>query len=381
MDFKYLEKFIDGLFEKGMPGSDCAVSYKGDIVFRHFAGYCDVENKKPINGDELYFLYSASKVITVTAAMILYERGAFLLDDDLSEYFPEFKNMYIKKFERNGCFTLTPAKNPIKIVDLFTMGAGLTYDLNSPSIQAVREKTNGKCPTIETVKAMANEPLMFEPGEHYNYSLCHDVIGALIELLSGMKLGDFLKENIFEPLNMTRTGFDVNDSVLDKMACQYQWENWDTKRLIQIPKKNEFILGTEYQCGGAGLISCVDDYIKFAQCLANGGNTKSGKNIISQATIDLMRTDHLNDAQKKDFINGTFREYSYGLGVRTMVNKSRSGSNSPLGEFGWDGAAAAYTLIDPKNSLAIFYGTHVRNANGGQIHRKIRNMVYAALEK
>ena len=381
MDFKYLEKFIDGLFENGFSGSDCAVSYKGDIVFRHFAGYRDVENKKPVTGDELYFLYSASKVITITAAMMLYERGAFLLDDEVSEYIPEFKNMNIKRFERNGCFTLTPAKKPIRIHDLFTMSAGLTYDLNSPSIQAVREKTNGKCPTVETVKAIANEPLLFEPGERFNYSLCHDVIGALVEVLSGMKFGDFLKENIFEPLNMTRTGFDVNDDILDKMACQYQWENWETRRLVQIPKKNEFILGTEYQSGGAGLISCVDDYIKFSECLANGGNTKSGKNIISQATIDLIRQDHLNDVSREDFHKSSLADYSYGLGVRTMVDKARSSSNSPIGEFGWDGAAAAYTLIDPKNNLAIYYGTHVRNANGGWAHKRIRNIVYAALEK
>ena len=378
MNFDYMAKYIDTLPSIGVPMADCVVSYKGENVFRRSSGYFDVKNKIPVKQDSLYNLYSASKVITVTAAMMLYERGAFLLEDSIAKYIPEFKNMYVKVENADGEISYVPAKREISIHDLFTMSAGLTYDLCSDSIKNMQKKTDGRCPTVETVRAIANEPLIFHPGEHYNYSLCHDVLGALIEICSGMKFGDFLKENIFEPLGMENTGFDVNDDIFNRMSCQYIWEN---DSAVEITKDNPYRLGTEYQSGGAGLVSCADDYIKFAQCLANGGNTKDGKNLISRATIDLMRQNHMDYVRRKEFKSIAFGEYTYGLGVRTMDTKNCSTSNGSVGEFGWDGAAAAFVLIDPERELAMYYASHIRNYPGRDVHRRLRNMLYAALEK
>lgn len=380
MNFLNLELFLDSLIEKGIPGVDCAVYAKHQPVFRHSAGYCDVKNKVPVKQDNLYNLYSTSKVITCTAALQLYERGMYLLNDPLYEYLPEFKDMIVKHTDENQKVEYLPAKNQIKIRDLFTMCAGLTYDINTASINDVKTRTQGKCPTREMVEAFSKEPLVCEPGTHWNYSLCHDVLGALIEVLSGEKFGEYLRKNIFEPVGMKDTGFILPANKADRMAHQYRF-NGDTNIADEIGIENDYKLGSEYESGGAGLISSVDDYILFADSLCNGGHTASDKNILSHHTIDLMRTNHLNNICLNDFNWTQMTGYGYGLGVRTMMDKANGGCNGNVGEFAWGGAAGAYALIDPENELTIFYAQHMLNNMEPYVHPRIRNITYACLDK
>lgn len=380
MNFSNLSLFLDSLMQKGVPGVDCVVYVKNKPVFRHSAGYSDVKNKVAVKQDELYNLYSATKVITCTAALQLYERGLYLLNDPLYAYLPEFKEMTVKHITENYNVEYAPAKTPIKISDLFTMCAGLTYDLSSASIKAIQASTQGKCPTRETVKAFSKEPLIFEPGTHWNYSLCHDVLGALIEVLSGEKLGEYLKKNIFEPVGMKETGFTIPADKVNRMAHQYIFMD-DTQIADEISIENGYKLGSEYESGGAGLISSVDDYILFADSLCNGGNTASGENILSRHTIDLMRTNHLDSTCLKDYSVNHRVGYGYGLGVRTMIDKVNGGCNGNNGEFAWGGAAGAYVLIDPENELTIYYAQHMLNAMSDYIHPRIRNITYACLDK
>ena len=145
------------------------------------------------------------------------------------------------------------------------------------------------------------------------------------------------------------------------------------------PLENEFVLGSEYESGGAGLISCVDDYAKFSAAMANGGNTPDGNRILSPKTIDLMRTNRLNPTQMKDFDWSFLGGYGYGLGVRTMIDPVRCGANSPVGEFGWDGAAGCYVIIDPENRISLFYAQQMREGLGYYVHPRIRNILYSCL--
>lgn len=379
MNFGDLAAFMDQITDWRIPGADCSVYHRNKPVFRHLAGYADVALSKPVTEDALYFLYSASKVITCAAALQLFERGKFLMTDPVGEYLPEFRDMYVKRATEHGKTELIKAKNSIAIRDLFTMTAGLTYDLDTPSIRAVRERTGNRCPTREIVRAIAGEPLLFEPGAHFNYSLCHDVLGGLIEVVSGRKFREYLNENIFGPLDMRDTGFRLTDGRKARMAKQYIFDNAKNAAL-ETPLENDYVLGSEYESGGAGLISSVDDYMKFANALCNKGMSQTGERILGRRTIDLMKTNHLDEISLRDFNWIQMTGYGYGLGVRTMIGRETGGSLSPVGEFGWGGAAGAYVLIDQENELAVFYAQHMRNSQEPYVHPRIRNLVYHCLE-
>jgi len=377
MDFTDLKTFLDKITQWRIPGADCAVYYQNKPVFRYMSGYADMAAQTPISTDNLYNLYSVSKVVTCVAALQLLEKGIYLLNDPVDEYLPEFKQMFIQQENADGQTKLIPARNAIKIQDLFTMSAGLTYNLKTPAIQAVRKATQNRCPTRDIIRAIASEPLVFEPGSHWNYSLCHDVLGALIEVLSGKKFNDYLKENLFQPLGMNSTGFKLTEDRRARMARQYFFN--DEKNLAEeISLENAYQIGSEYESGGAGLISSVDDYIRFANALGNGGIAPNGERILSRHTIDLMRTNHLTEALT-DFNWIQMAGYGYGLGVRTMIDRAKGGSLSPIGEFGWGGAAGAYVLIDPDNRIAVFYAQHLLNNQEPYVHPRIRNIVYSCL--
>ena len=203
--FHEVTEFLDKMIELGVPGTDCIVYKSGKEVFRHMNGYSNLEQKIPVNGMEFYNIYSCTKIATCVAALQLYEKGLFDLDDDLSEYMPEFETMYVK----TAVGEIKKAKNRIKIRHLFAMTAGFNYDTSSASIEEGRRETNGVCPTREMMKYIAKEPLEFEPGEGFMYSLCHDVLAGLIEVLTGMTFGEYLKENIFN-LKRASTTNDTN---------------------------------------------------------------------------------------------------------------------------------------------------------------------------
>ena len=383
MDFRALTDYLDSLPGIGIPGVDCIVQSGYQTVYRHWSGFADQEKGKPMGGQERFFLYSSSKPITCLAALQLYERGKFLLTDPLYEYIPEFKHMAVKRTLENGETVLEETKNPVRISHLFAMTGGFSYELDIPSVRRVQESTDGRAPTLAVAKALAEEPLLFEPGTQWHYSISHDIIGALIEVISGKSFGEYLKENIFAPLGMTRTGFERTPEVLGSMMAQYQRDD-ETGAVTQVGLENKYILGTEYESGGAGLISCTEDYIKFTSALANGGYGASGNRIISRGTIDLMRTNFLDPGIIKTMDWAELQGYGYGLGVRTMMDRAVCGSNGTQGEFGWCGAAGTYLLIDPERKLSLFYAQQVLENRSGKFqprmrNNRIRNILYGCL--
>lgn len=380
MNFINLEKFLDSLVtEIGIPGVDCIVYYKNRPVFRHATGYADRENNIKMKGGELYNLYSTSKVITCTCALTLFEKGKFLMNDPLYEYLPEFADVIVKEKNEKGEEVLVKPKRPILIQDLFTMSAGLSYNLGTEYIKEVQKNTDGKAPTREIMKAIAKEPLGYHPGEHWGYSLAHDVIGGLIEVVSGKTFGEYLKESITEPLGIKNTGFERNDDIYSRMTAQYLYD-YDKKYANRIEKTCEFCFGTEYESGGAGIISSVDDYGLFVNAMANGGIGANGNRIIEKCTVDMMRMNCLDEKRLKDFNWQQMSGYGYGYGVRTMI-RPEMGSLGSVGEFGWGGAAGTYAMIDPDRQIGVFYGQHMKNNLEPYVHPRIRNLVYAALSE
>ena len=358
--FERTKKLCDAFVEMGVPGIDLAVYKDGECVLRYMSGYSDVENKVLLKGDERYNIYSCSKPITCVAALQLWEKGLFSLEDKLSDYMPEFENMNIKT--KDG---VEKAKKPILIKHLFTMSAGFDYYLNTKNILQCKEDTSGKCPTRELMKYLAKDPLEFEPGSFWRYGLSHDVLAALIEVISGQKFEDYVKENIFEPLGMSNSSFLLKEDEIETVSCQYRY-NWKEHNVALCGKDIQtFKLGTEYASGGAGCISTVDDYIKFLEAL------RIGNKIIKKETIEMMATDMLTDAQREVYWKKD--SHGYGLGVRTP---KKGGIYT---DFGWDGAAGAFLAVDIPNGVSIFSAQHVLSSSNDEVRGWVYPFVMAEL--
>ena len=368
--FSELEQYLDRIAEEeNIPACDCIVCHGHENVFRHMKGYRDAAKTKPVSTDDRYFLYSVTKPLTMTAVMQLIEQGKLHLEDELCRYLPEFTHMYVKD---------APAKNKITIKHLMTMTGGLNYDLKAPGICAAIEK-NPNAALAEIVKGIAAQPLDFEPGTHFQYSLCHDVLGRVIEVVSKMSYGAYMKKYLFDPLGMEHTGYSVEEAA-PYLTEQYWFDDCTHKQRVIDAEYNEFRLTPAYESGGAGLITTVDDYGRFLDAMCNSGISASGVRILSRESIDAMRTPELKGVPYEDFRGTGLIGYNYGLGVRTMVDRAVGGAKSPVGEFGWDGAAGSYTLIDVENQIGIFYAQEIRaKSNMGQIHAGIRDLVYKAL--
>lgn len=352
--FLETKKFLDSFLDLGVPGFDITVFKDGKCILRYMNGYSDAENKIKINGKERYNIYSCSKLITCVAALQLWEKGMFSLEDKLSDYMPEFKSMTVKT--ESG---IKEAKKPILIKHLFEMTAGFSYDVQSPQIKKCQEETDGKCQTKELMKYLAKEPLLFEPGERWCYSLCHDVLAALVEVLSGEKFEDYAKKNIFDVLGMNDSTFMLPDDELDTIAEQYAFKNG---KAVNIGKNiATYKLGSEYASGGAGAISTVDDYMKFLEALRTNV-------LLKPKTLELMKTDRLTDQQRETYTKKT--TYGYGLGVRCPKgNGMCDGKNI---DFGWGGAAGAFFAIDCENNISMYCATHILSSPAAGI----RSMLY-----
>lgn len=378
MNFSPLTEYLDHLAqEEKMPCAGCIITKDGNVVYSYFPGYTDFDTKQKSSESQLLNIFSASKVVTCTAAMRLFERGKFLLSDPVYEYIPAFKEMYIKKYLENGKTEIIKASKPIRIVDLFTMCAGLTYEFSENMRQVVAD-TNGRAPTMDIINAISKDTLVFEPGEHWNYSLCHDVIAGLVEVISGTRFSDYVKTNIFDPLEMTSSTYRRNDEIYSKIAPLY--DRYPSTGEIYKKSDNScsFIFGSEYDSGGAGMASTAEDYIKFITAMCYMGKAPGKDRIIGSRTVNLMRENRLTEKQIKD--SWITDGYGYGLGVRMRMNDPIAMSVSPVGDFGWDGAAGAFVHIDPENRVGLFYTQHLLSNSNTPIHHRLRQLLYTCIE-
>lgn len=370
-----LRKLMDSSIEKlGLSGIDCIIYQDHKEIFRHMSGYSEIETKTPMKADAIYNIYSASKMITCVAALQLFEQGKFLLEDPLSDYLPEFKQMRVKR----GTFTVLPARNQIRIVDLFTMMAGLSYEADVPSVRALKAEKGLDFTTRDFVKALAKEPLLFEPGENWHYSFCHDVLAALVEEISGMSFGDYLKANIFDPLGMKDTGFSIPEKEMHRLAPQYSFDYWNNK-VNRITSDSQGRMGKGHQSGGGGLVSTSEDYILFVDALACDGVGKTGARILSPAAIKLMSTNRLSGDALTSFRYMKHPGLGYGLGVAVYDDSAAAGTLVPEGSFYWGGMGGVQNLVDQKNRLSYFVAQHTIGSPKPKIMPHMWNVLYANL--
>lgn len=371
MNFEKLNALMESQPDRGIPFSQIIVTKDGKTVFEKSVGFADAEGKLPYTGDRLCWIFSCTKVITCVAAMRLVEEGRLRLSDPVSKYLPAFGELTVMQKDRS----VVPAQNVMTVEHLFTMTGGLDYDLRAPAIlEAVSNPNNG---TVEIVSAMAKKPLQFEPGTHYAYSLCHDVLAAVVEVVSGMRFSDYLKTYLLDPLGMTNTGFRPTPEQEARICSSFDFDIARGEATPRVPD-NAYALSHNYDSGGAGLFSCPADYIQLLTALACNGVAANGYQVLKPETIAMMEENRLCDTAWKDFINRNGRHYGYGWGLcgRVHVNPVYSHAATSVGEFGWDGAAGAYALVDRKNGVAIYYAQQVRGCGYvyNAIHPRLRDL-------
>lgn len=372
---------MDHLVSWRIPGCGCVVYHKGELVFKYSQGYADMENGVKLDVDNhRMFMYSISKIVTCATALSLFEEGKFLLSDPLSAYIPAWKDVKVKEKDENGNEIIVPAEREITLRDLFAMTSGLDYNCESPALKAAREKYAPHCPSVKLMEALAEDPMVFQPGNRWCYGLSHDVIGAVVEVITGKKLGEVAKERIFDPLGLKKTAYGLDEKYRGEMAVQYCFN--DEKNCIEKnwSQDNWAIFGDEYHSGGAGVVSTIAEMGLLMKALAAKGVTDSGERILASRTIDLMRTPVLTEEQERSMDWSHLPGYSYGLGVRTMKDPGKGGANSPVGEFGWTGAAGGFALIDPENDLAMFYAHHMLNNQEWYVAPRLRNVLYSCID-
>lgn len=387
MNFSKLTAYLNTLEEKyGVHGLDMKITRGHETVYRCMLGHSDYERKTPVSERDLYNIYSASKVITMTGVMQLIEQGKLGLNDPLEKYLPEFAHMRYAADFKMGEFPfrwpdensqLVPAQNPMRIHDLMSMTAGMSYDVASAPIRKVVEETHGEATTRQVVTAMAQMPLLCEPGTRYSYALGHDVLAAIVEVVTGMTFGAYMKRNVFEPLGITEMYYQVPAGEEHRLFAQYG-KDWDTGKI----KRDEsmiYRITKNYESGGAGLCTTVDEYTKVLEALANGGVGRTGGRILKQESVLAIGRNWLTEQELADFSRTGKEGYGYGLGVRVLIDGTKS--KSPVGEFGWDGAAGAYALVDPKNHIGMFYTHEILGMIEAysEIHPTLRDLAYEAM--
>lgn len=374
-----LNRFVE---EEKVAGCSINITRGGKPAFQKCFGYADAANAKPIQDDTIFRIYSMSKPITVTAALMLYERGLFSLSDPVSAYIPEFAEQKVVLINEDGKKYYETPKTPLTIRNLFTMTSGLAWMedsgpaaeemealMHSPAVQ-------GKG-TLEVAKLVAqNVGLAFHPGEKWLYGYSHDILGALICALTGKTFGEFLKKEIFEPLGMEDTGFWVPPEKAERLSKIYQID--DTNHIVEAEGYTDsFLAPKKLESGGGGMVSTLGDYAKFSKMLLNGG-TLGNNRILGRKTVELMAANQLTPQQRSCF-KQSHLGYGYGLGVRTMIELDKNGHNGSVGEFGWSGMAGTWFCIDPAEEMVVVFMTQMIPGKFDCISRLLP-AVYSAVE-
>ncbi|MBE6556139.1 MAG: beta-lactamase family protein [Ruminococcaceae bacterium] len=376
MNFEKLEALMDTLPVCGYPVADLSVTHHGKEVFRRMVGYADTERTVPVSENDLFWIFSCTKIATCALALKLVEEGKLSLDDEVAKYLPAYGTLFVR---REGD-RLSRLQSPMRIWHLFTMTAGLNYDYKTPAIKQLLQDPHAT--TLQLANALTEAPLDFEPGTRYKYSLCHDVLGAVIEVASGMRFADYAQKELFDPLGMTSTGFHPSPEQEKRILPLYTFEsNFGRAIPASYGNTNSYRLTDCVDSGGAGIFTTTSDYKEFAATLACGGLAPNGYRFLKKETVEMMKKNYLCDAARGDFSGGRFFGYGWGLGGRVHMEPVYSKALSPVGEFGWDGAANGYLLADTDNEIGIFFNATVRSCSYGYnvIHPRIRDYVYEAL--
>ena len=386
-----IDQFIQRKYvEPGrIPGGLVVVHRRGETAHFSSFGLADVERKKPVKDDTIFRIYSMTKPITSIAFMQLVEQGLVSLDDPVHKYIPAWKDLGV--FVGGGGttpFRTKACERPMLVVDLLRHTSGLTYGFQeSTNVDAAYRKLKigeiEKSGTLEgMMEKLAKLPLEFSPGTAWNYSVSTDVVGYLVEKVSGQKFEDYLRTKIFKPLGMVDTDFHVHPGKEARFAACYIPAKGGME-LQDDPATSSYLQPPSFVSGGGGLVSTASDYLRFCRMVLNGGSL-DGVQIVSPKTIELMTANHLPGGKDLPSLSRSlFSEVAYngvgfGLGFSVTMDPAQTMIPGSIGEYAWGGAASTSFWIDPKEELIMIFMTQLIPSSFYPIRRELRTMVYSA---
>ena len=364
-------------------GTLTLVARKGEIAYLDSLGFMDRENERPMQEDAIFRIYSMTKSVTSIAVMQLLEKSKFRLDDPVHWYIPQFKDIGVYQAGVYPNFLTSKPERDMSIKDLLTHMSGLTYNfMYRTNVDAAHRSSDlMRSENLEEfVNTLSKLPLEFSPGKKWNYSVSTDVLGYLVEQVSGQSLDEYFKKNIFEPLGMEDTDFECPDDKLSRLASLYEYNQSGKPKLMKVPS-----LDVKMMSGGGGLFSTMSDYYKFASMLLNQGEM-NGARIIGRKTLQYMTSNHLpNGRDLTEMSESAFSETPYagvgfGLGFSVMLDPLKSQTLSDIGEFGWGGMASTVFFINPKEDMLVIFLTQLVPSSTYQVRRELRSLVYSALK-
>ncbi|HYW04994.1 MAG TPA: serine hydrolase domain-containing protein [Gammaproteobacteria bacterium] len=399
----------DQVDRRRLAGLSVAVHRHGGTAFFDTAGDMDREAGKPVDADTIFRIYSMTKPVTSVAAMMLYERGLFQLDDPLAWYLPEFRDMQVLIGGDADDPRLRAARQPITIRHLMTHTSGLTYGfMRATAVDALYRRARVDFPSSDgpdlagTVRRLAELPLLCEPGSEWNYSVSTDVLGRLVEVLSGQSLDAFFRERILEPLEMRDTAFGVPPGKIERLAALYEPEDSPGLggvgtagperaahppqdrglKLLEAPGRSRFAAPVRLFSGGGGLTSTMGDYLRFCRMLLGGGEL-DGARLLSPRTVAYMSRNHLPGDMasmgQPRFSEMPYEGIGFGLGFSVVLDPARAQTLGTAGEYAWGGAASTAFWVDPEEDLCVVLMTQLLPSSTYPLRRELRVLTYQSI--
>jgi len=369
-------------------GTLTLVARKGEVAYLDALGLMDRENKKAMQEDAIFSIYSMSKPITSIALMQLYEKSLFRLDDPIHWHIPAWRNLRVYQSGIYPNFLTSRPKRHMTIRDLLSHMSGLTYDfMLRTNVDAAYRKTKlqAKGDLQAMIEALAELPLEFSPGDQWNYSVSTDVCGYLVEHFSGMKLDKYFQKHIFDPLGMGDTGFSCAKDKVERLASLYEHHPKKGPVLVDPGgSKTARVKTRRMLSGGGGLLSTMADYYRFCSMLLNQGEL-DGNRIIGRKTLAMMASNHLPDGKdltemsQSAFSETTYQGVGFGLGFSVILDPVKTQSLTDVGEYGWGGAASTVFWVNPKEEMVVIFLTQLLPSSTYQVRRELRSLIYSSL--
>jgi len=384
----HMKRYID---TGKIAGTLTLVARRGQVAYLEPLGHLEIERRRPVTADAVWRIYSMTKPVTSVGLMMLYEEGRFQLDDPVHRFIPSWQNLRVFVGGNYPTFKTAAAERPMTIRDLLSHTSGLTYGfMERTNVDAayrklgVADQTRSGYTLQDMVETLAELPLEFSPGTRWNYSVATDVIGHLIEVISGQRLDAYLRERILDPLGMRDTGFVLEDQQVARFAANYERQGDGSLKMIDNPEQSNYRKRSFFS-GGGGLLSTAPDYFRFTSMLQNMGEL-DGVRLLGRKTVELMTMNHLPGGQDLTDLAqaGMFTETAYagvgfGLGFSVVQASVREKILGSAGEFAWGGAASTAFWIDPAEDLIVIFMTQLMPSSSYPLRRELRVLTYASL--
>jgi len=372
-------------------GCQTVVARHGEVGYFSSLGSMDLERGKPVGEDTIWRIYSMTKPITGVALMTLYEHGHFQLDDPVHRFIPEWRDLKVAEKQPDGSTQLVEPERPMSVRDALMHMTGLGWGIEGPllmdrfleAMAIVRGGPNGTLQTM--IENLADKPLVFHPGTRWLYGLSTDLCGRLVEVISGQRFDDYLRTEIFGPLQMRDTAFSVPDTEIDRFAASYARRRDKTLKLLDDPERSLYRSEPSFLSGGGGLVSTTEDYLRFCRMLLGGGEL-DGVRILGRKTVELMTINHLpGEEELRQFaLPGGYGEtgfdgVGFGLTMAVGLGQAETQAIGSKGDFYWGGAASTIFWVDPTEDLIAIFMTQLMPSGTFNFRGQLKSIIYPAI--